>query len=46
MHYARSVAGCPLSEVNYVETGDLANLPLLCHYPVKVRVFACSLATP
>ncbi|XP_066309836.1 probable inactive purple acid phosphatase 27 [Miscanthus floridulus] len=32
-----SVAGCPLSGVNYVETGDLANLPLLCHYPVKAQ---------
>ncbi|XP_034593416.1 probable inactive purple acid phosphatase 27 isoform X2 [Setaria viridis] len=32
-----SVSGCPLSVVNYVETGDLANLPLLCHYPVKAQ---------
>ncbi|CAL4946992.1 unnamed protein product [Urochloa decumbens] len=32
-----SVSGCPLSGVNYVETGDLANLPLLCHYPVKAQ---------
>ncbi|WVZ68519.1 hypothetical protein U9M48_017451 [Paspalum notatum var. saurae] len=32
-----SVSGCPLSVANYVETGDLANLPLLCHYPVKAQ---------
>ncbi|KAL6853503.1 hypothetical protein ACP4OV_019532 [Aristida adscensionis] len=32
-----SVSGCPLSGVNYIETGDLANLPLLCHYPVKAQ---------
>ena len=38
--YTRSVSGCPLSGVNYVETGDLANLPLLCHYPVKVSFFS------
>ncbi|VAH80764.1 unnamed protein product [Triticum turgidum subsp. durum] len=30
-----SVSGCPLSGVNYLETGDTAKLPLLCHYPVK-----------
>jgi hypothetical protein len=24
----RSLSGCPLNDVNYVETGDLANLPL------------------
>ncbi|KAM0858001.1 hypothetical protein ACQ4PT_048104 [Festuca glaucescens] len=33
-----SVSGCPLSGVNYVETGDLAKLPLLCHYPVKAQL--------
>ncbi|KAL6616223.1 hypothetical protein ACP70R_038493 [Stipagrostis hirtigluma subsp. patula] len=32
-----SVSGCPLNGVNYVETGDLAHLPLLCHYPVKAQ---------
>ncbi|KQK10182.1 nucleotide pyrophosphatase/phosphodiesterase [Brachypodium distachyon] len=32
-----SVFGCPLSGVNYIETGDLASLPLLCHYPVKAQ---------
>ncbi|XP_062208628.1 nucleotide pyrophosphatase/phosphodiesterase-like [Phragmites australis] len=32
-----SVSGCPLSGVNYVQTGDLAHLPLLCHYPVKAQ---------
>ncbi|GJM92849.1 hypothetical protein PR202_ga09353 [Eleusine coracana subsp. coracana] len=30
-----SVSGCLLNGANYVQTGDLANLPLLCHYPVK-----------
>jgi hypothetical protein len=39
----RSVSGCPLSGVNYVETGDLAKLPLLCHYPVKVSMHMSSL---
>ncbi|EEC71650.1 hypothetical protein OsI_04091 [Oryza sativa Indica Group] len=32
-----SVLGCPLNGVNYIETGDLASLPLLCHYPVKAQ---------
>ncbi|KAM3333122.1 hypothetical protein ACQJBY_028310 [Aegilops geniculata] len=32
-----SVSGCPLSGVNYLETGDTAKLPLLCHYPVKAQ---------
>ncbi|KAL6853504.1 hypothetical protein ACP4OV_019533 [Aristida adscensionis] len=32
-----SVSGCPLTGMNYAETGDLANLPLLCHYPVKAQ---------
>ncbi|KAF8716745.1 hypothetical protein HU200_025830 [Digitaria exilis] len=32
-----SVSGCPFGGVNYVQTGDLAHLPLLCHYPVKAQ---------
>ncbi|KAK3165709.1 hypothetical protein QOZ80_1AG0036720 [Eleusine coracana subsp. coracana] len=32
-----SVSGCLLNGANYVQTGDLANLPLLCHYPVKAQ---------
>ncbi|WVZ68518.1 hypothetical protein U9M48_017450 [Paspalum notatum var. saurae] len=30
-----SVSGCPLSGANYAQTGDLAHLPLLCHYPAQ-----------
>ncbi|XP_038875449.1 probable inactive purple acid phosphatase 27 [Benincasa hispida] len=30
-----NVDDCPLSKFLYVQTGDLSNLPLLCHYPVK-----------
>ncbi|XP_078182852.1 nucleotide pyrophosphatase/phosphodiesterase-like isoform X2 [Carex rostrata] len=33
-----SVSGCPLASLNYIQTGDLSNLPLLCHYPVKMRL--------
>ncbi|CAI0560318.1 unnamed protein product [Linum tenue] len=29
------VSACPLKKAEYVQTGDLADLPLLCHYPVK-----------
>ncbi|CAO2166715.1 unnamed protein product [Urochloa humidicola] len=32
-----SVSGCPFGGVNYAQTGDLAHLPLLCHYPVKAQ---------
>ncbi|CAO2182616.1 unnamed protein product [Urochloa humidicola] len=32
-----SVSGCPFAGGNYAQTGDLANLPLLCHYPVKAQ---------
>ncbi|KAJ4796151.1 Purple acid phosphatase [Rhynchospora pubera] len=32
-----SVSGCPLSSFNYIQTGDLSRLPLLCHYPVKAQ---------
>ncbi|KAJ3669229.1 hypothetical protein LUZ60_011179 [Juncus effusus] len=32
-----SVNGCPLSSLNYIQTGDLKHLPLLCHYPVKAQ---------
>ncbi|EES01609.1 probable inactive purple acid phosphatase 27 [Sorghum bicolor] len=32
-----SVSRCRLSGENYVQTGDLAHLPLLCHYPVKAQ---------
>ncbi|KAL2898500.1 putative inactive purple acid phosphatase 1 [Bienertia sinuspersici] len=30
-----SVENCPLNTLLYKETGDLSDLPLLCHYPVK-----------
>ncbi|CAN1813794.1 Probable inactive purple acid phosphatase 27 [Linum perenne] len=29
------VGACPLRKTEYIQTGDLADLPLLCHYPVK-----------
>ncbi|CAL4973588.1 unnamed protein product [Urochloa decumbens] len=32
-----SVSGCPFVGANYAQTGDLAHLPLLCHYPVKAQ---------
>ncbi|KAG2601346.1 hypothetical protein PVAP13_5KG584000 [Panicum virgatum] len=32
-----SVSGCPFGGSNYAQTGDLARLPLLCHYPVKAQ---------
>lgn len=31
-----STGNCPLNAALYLETGDLAELPLLCDYPVKV----------
>uniref|UniRef100_A0A803MYF6 Purple acid phosphatase Fn3-like domain-containing protein n=1 Tax=Chenopodium quinoa TaxID=63459 RepID=A0A803MYF6_CHEQI len=32
------VRNCPFNVIRYLETGDLSDLPLLCHYPVKMRV--------
>ncbi|KAL3701603.1 hypothetical protein R1sor_019625 [Riccia sorocarpa] len=32
-----STSNCPQNELLYVATGDLAELPLLCHYPVKFK---------
>ncbi|XP_042480184.1 probable inactive purple acid phosphatase 27 [Macadamia integrifolia] len=32
-----SVKDCPLSETFYIQTGDVSELPLLCHYPVKAQ---------
>ncbi|GLT92891.1 hypothetical protein SLE2022_107030 [Rubroshorea leprosula] len=29
--------GCPQSLAFYIQTGDVSNLPLLCHYPVKAQ---------
>ncbi|XP_057849603.2 probable inactive purple acid phosphatase 27 isoform X2 [Cryptomeria japonica] len=29
------ISDCPLIDVLYLETGDVASHPLLCHYPVK-----------
>lgn len=34
--FLNSVSACPLSTIYYKQTGDLSDLPLLCHYPVKV----------
>ncbi|XP_010273364.1 PREDICTED: probable inactive purple acid phosphatase 27 [Nelumbo nucifera] len=31
------VSDCPLNALLYKETGDLSDLPLLCHYPVKAQ---------
>ncbi|XP_028089671.1 probable inactive purple acid phosphatase 27 [Camellia sinensis] len=31
------VSDCPLSSLQYKQTGDLSSLPLLCHYPVKAQ---------
>ncbi|KDP40495.1 hypothetical protein JCGZ_24494 [Jatropha curcas] len=31
------VNSCPLKKFEYVQTGDLSELPLLCHYPVKAE---------
>ena len=35
-HYKCSVSSCLSNFALYVQTGDLSQLPLLCHYPVKV----------
>ncbi|CAN1190486.1 Probable inactive purple acid phosphatase 27 [Linum perenne] len=32
------VGACPLKKAEYIQTGDFADLPLLCHYPVKVII--------
>ncbi|KAJ4798043.1 Purple acid phosphatase [Rhynchospora pubera] len=32
-----SVDACPGSSANYIQTGDVSSLPLLCHYPVKAQ---------
>lgn len=34
-----SVKTCLLNDFYYLQTGDTAKLPLLCHYPVKVCMF-------
>ncbi|KAL3719137.1 hypothetical protein ACJRO7_004137 [Eucalyptus globulus] len=31
------VSYCPLNKIMYVQTGDLIDLPLLCHYPIKAQ---------
>ncbi|KAL9424328.1 hypothetical protein AB3S75_036252 [Citrus x aurantiifolia] len=31
------VSSCPFNGILYAQTGDLSNLPLLCHYPVKAQ---------
>uniref|UniRef100_A0A0D9V6T2 Purple acid phosphatase n=1 Tax=Leersia perrieri TaxID=77586 RepID=A0A0D9V6T2_9ORYZ len=36
-----SVSGCPLNGLNFIQTGDLASLPLLCHYPIKLARRVC-----
>ncbi|KAJ9190600.1 hypothetical protein P3X46_001785 [Hevea brasiliensis] len=35
-----NVGTCPLSKALYMQTGDLSNLPLLCHYPVKAELMS------
>ncbi|ONK78435.1 uncharacterized protein A4U43_C02F18730 [Asparagus officinalis] len=32
------VSDCPLVKFMYLQTGDNSSLPLLCHYPVKMRL--------
>ncbi|WCJ39012.1 purple acid phosphatase 27 [Euphorbia peplus] len=32
-----SVERCPENKLQYLQTGDLSDLPLLCHYPVKAQ---------
>ncbi|XP_047320801.1 probable inactive purple acid phosphatase 27 [Impatiens glandulifera] len=32
-----NISTCLLSKLQYAQTGDLSNLPLLCHYPVKAQ---------
>lgn len=36
---ACSVDICPQNILLYEQTGDFSELPLLCHYPVKVRFY-------
>lgn len=31
------VSSCPWNKILYTLTGDISNLPLLCHYPVKAQ---------
>lgn len=31
------ISACPLNGIQYAQTGDLSELPLLCHYPVKAQ---------
>ncbi|XP_009765790.1 probable inactive purple acid phosphatase 27 [Nicotiana sylvestris] len=31
------VSSCPFNAIQYQQTGDLSQLPLLCHYPVKAQ---------
>ncbi|CAL0304352.1 unnamed protein product [Lupinus luteus] len=33
-----NVDSCVLNELYYLQTGDTAKLPLLCHYPVKAQL--------
>ncbi|OIV99663.1 hypothetical protein TanjilG_17473 [Lupinus angustifolius] len=33
-----NVGACPLNEAYYIQTGDIAKLPLLCHYPIKAQL--------
>ncbi|XP_010931589.1 probable inactive purple acid phosphatase 27 [Elaeis guineensis] len=35
-----NVTDCPLNSLLYKETGDFANLPLLCDYPVKAQLLS------
>ncbi|KAG9443632.1 hypothetical protein H6P81_014972 [Aristolochia fimbriata] len=32
-----NVSSCPENQILYQETGDLSNLPFLCHYPIKAQ---------
>ncbi|KAJ6428114.1 hypothetical protein OIU84_023521 [Salix udensis] len=32
-----NVRSCLLNKIQYMQTGDLSELPLLCHYPVKAQ---------
>ncbi|CAL0329407.1 unnamed protein product [Lupinus luteus] len=34
---SNSVEACRLSKAYYFQTGDVAKLPLLCHYPIKAQ---------
>ncbi|XP_042479445.1 probable inactive purple acid phosphatase 27 isoform X2 [Macadamia integrifolia] len=35
-----SVRDCPLNKGYYIGTGDISELPLLCHYPVKAQLLS------